>query len=141
MQGQSAIFNVGDWKLLCSTKMALPRSLLSNHALWRVLYRQSGRFCARSECLRWANGLGSTSLSPRFGHPHQKSPSHLAWKKWFSSEGAGGGSEARDIDTADFAKLVADISKGGNYAIIDIREPEELVESGQIPGVVNIPRK
>lgn len=64
-----------------------------------------------------------------------KSPSDLIW---FIS---GTDDSERSIDsTADFAKLVADISKGGHHVIIDVREPEELANSGHIPGAVNIPR-
>lgn len=47
----------------------------------------------------------------------------------------------RDIDTAEFVQIVHESSKKEtNILIVDVREPEELVESGLIPGSVNIPR-
>ncbi len=47
-----------------------------------------------------------------------------------------------DIDTTEYVELVATYLEGGltSAMLIDVREPEELVESGQIPGTINIPR-
>ena len=48
-----------------------------------------------------------------------------------------------DIDTKEYVSLVASYleEEAANMILIDVREPEELVESGQIPGTINIPRK
>lgn len=50
-----------------------------------------------------------------------------------------------DIDTPEFAKIVAGYQEGkttaANLSLIDVREPEELTESGRVPGTINIPRK
>ncbi len=42
-----------------------------------------------------------------------------------------------EIETPEFVQLV----EGGKMQLFDVREPEELVETGKIPGSVNIPRK
>ena len=40
-----------------------------------------------------------------------------------------------EIDTPEFVKLV----EGGMIQLFDVREPEELEETGRIPGAVNLP--
>ncbi len=47
-----------------------------------------------------------------------------------------------DVDTAEYVGLVADFMEGKrpDVILIDVREPEELAESGQVPGAINIPR-
>ena len=47
-----------------------------------------------------------------------------------------------DVDTPEFVELVAkhQEGRGGDLQMIDVREPEELEESGKIPGTINIPR-
>lgn len=63
--------------------------------------------------------------------------------KYLSVESGEGEDERswRDIDTAEFVQIVQDSSqKEANRLIVDVREPEELVESGLIPGSINIPR-
>lgn len=42
-----------------------------------------------------------------------------------------------DIDTEEFVQLVA----GEEMQLFDVREPEELEETGIVPGAVNLPRK
>ena len=42
-----------------------------------------------------------------------------------------------DIDTHEFVELV----EGEKLQLFDVREPEELEESGIIPGAINLPRK
>jgi rhodanese-related sulfurtransferase len=42
-----------------------------------------------------------------------------------------------DIDTQEFVQLV----EGEKLQLFDVREPEELEETGIIPGAVNLPRK
>ena len=42
-----------------------------------------------------------------------------------------------DIDTHEFVQLV----DGEKIQLFDVREPEELEETGIIPGAVNLPRK
>jgi 3-mercaptopyruvate sulfurtransferase SseA len=50
-----------------------------------------------------------------------------------------------DVDTPEFARIVTSYQVGSTTAadvsLIDVRQPEELMESGKIPGTVNIPRK
>ncbi len=47
----------------------------------------------------------------------------------------------RDIDTAEFVRIVQiSYQEGSDRLIVDVREPEELEESGIIPGSINIPR-
>ena len=41
-----------------------------------------------------------------------------------------------EIDTEKFVSLI----KGGGLQLFDVREPEELEETGRIPGAVNLPR-
>ena len=41
-----------------------------------------------------------------------------------------------DVDTDELVELIAD----GDIQLFDVREPEELVETGHIPGAVNLPR-
>lgn len=42
-----------------------------------------------------------------------------------------------DIDTREFVELV----EGEKLQLFDVREPEELEETGIIPGAINLPRK
>ena len=42
-----------------------------------------------------------------------------------------------DIDTHEFVELV----EGEKLQLFDVREPEELEETGIIPGAINLPRK
>ena len=46
------------------------------------------------------------------------------------------------VDDYEFSMLVADFQRrrGPDLIIIDVREPWELVDSGRIPGTINIPR-
>lgn len=50
-----------------------------------------------------------------------------------------------DVDTPEFSKIVTSYQEGkataAEVTLIDVRQPEELVESGKIPGTINIPRK
>ena len=48
-----------------------------------------------------------------------------------------------DIDTPEFVQLVTEYQEGKrkNVLLVDVREPEELNESGVIPGTINIPRR
>ena len=69
-------------------------------------------------------------------------------RRCFSSEGTeeeqGKPAQCDTIDTPDFVKLVTNLQKGRcriDTRLIDVREPEELIESGRIPGAINIPRK
>lgn len=63
----------------------------------------------------------------------------LIWQRYF---GSCGGEEDRDVDTSEFVQIVSNHKEAAsNLRLIDVREPEELVESGQIPGAINIPRK
>ena len=41
-----------------------------------------------------------------------------------------------DVDTDELVELLA----SGDIQLFDVREPEELVETGQIPGAINLPR-
>ena len=71
--------------------------------------------------------------------PIQNSP----WLKYFSSSSPEDSIEPWDISTLDLARLVsnAGTEEGNGVRLVDVREPEELIESGQIPGAINIPRE
>ena len=59
-----------------------------------------------------------------------------------SEEGSEEGLKWYDIDTSEFAKIVASYQAGTTtVSLIDVRQPEELAESGKVPGTINIPRK
>lgn len=60
------------------------------------------------------------------------------WQRYFGSYG---GEEDRDVDTSEYVQIVSNHKEAANLKLIDVREPEELVESGKIPGAINIPRK
>ena len=67
----------------------------------------------------------------------------LGWYRFLSSgEDSAESLTEYDIDTLEYVDLVSTFIEGkaANTILIDVREPEELVESGQIPGTVNIPR-
>lgn len=74
-------------------------------------------------------GHGTVSLSQR--------------QRYLSTEGEERVLQWYDIDTQEFVKIVADHQEGKTAALllVDVREPEELEESGKVPGTVNIPRK
>lgn len=71
-----------------------------------------------------------------------------AWQRYLSASSDEGSEEVLqwyDIDTLEFSRIVASYQEGKTTAatlsLIDVREPEELAESGQVPGTINIPRK
>lgn len=71
-----------------------------------------------------------------------------AWQRYLSASSDEGSEEVLqwfDIDTPEFTRIVASYQEGKTtvaaVSLIDVREPEELVESGQVPGTINIPCK
>ena len=68
--------------------------------------------------------------------------SPATWRTYLSTNvGGDDGDNWYDMDTPEFVQIVKEHQAGGgNSLIVDVREPQELVESGQIPGTINIPR-
>lgn len=87
--------------------------------------------------------LPATSVCKR---PFSLSPSPRFHRYLSTSSGEGAEEELKwyDIDTPEFARIVASYeagTKAADVSLIDVRQPEELSESGKVPGTINIPRK
>lgn len=66
------------------------------------------------------------------------------WHRYLSSsvgQKGEGDQNWYDIDTPEFVQIVEEQKAGEDRLIVDVREPEELMECGMIPSTVNIPRK
>lgn len=95
-----------------------------------------GIFCSSFNYAQYAVHVKRVACSTSSGY----------WRSFGSSVESTSGEEGdgqHNIDTPEFVKLVADHQKrlDMNLRLIDVREPEELVESGEIPGTINIPRE
>ena len=98
------------------------------------------------------SGAGSSILTPTSSKKCLQDNlnifySPLVWQRHLSTGVNQEGGESNDprwydVDTPEFVQIVKHHKKSdGKRLIIDVREPEELTESGSIPGTVNIPRK
>lgn len=71
------------------------------------------------------------------GRPNLNPPSARSFS---THNGEEKGHQLYDINTEDFVKLVKQNQEGlEGLQLIDVREPEELEETGKIPGSINIP--
>lgn len=112
-------------------------------------YRQAHYRYARSSLSRWnATAAARKSFSPlRTGSVPFPSLGKVSWwqQQRFLSQSGDESEELRwyDIDTPEYVELVSENQKRETAVVrlIDVREPEELAESGEIPGTTNIPRK
>lgn len=120
-------------------------------SLWRTspwpvqLQLRCRIFIFRHADLHSRTGLIRAFLPARLNVRVFSSPE--VWQRYYLSTSVGqDGEEGKehkwyDIDTPEFVQIVREHKGGEERLIIDVREPEELTESGQIPGTVNIPRK
>lgn len=105
-------------------KRSLPTLNLSRPQPWNFLYSQGPVSLRKSGV--WQQRERFLSTDPVGS---KKEEASLQWY---------------DIDTLEFANIVHDYLEGktvDTLRLIDVREPEELVEDGQIPGTINIPRE
>ena len=67
----------------------------------------------------------------------------VTWKSFSSSE-KDTDLSSLEVDFSEFAEMVRSQQSGEDgrkkRLVVDVREPEELVESGEISGTINIPR-
>jgi len=72
------------------------------------------------------------------------SSKRLDWKCFSDSSSEKEDPNSLEVDLSEFAEMVKSQQNGGDRSeerlVVDVREPEELVESGGIPGAINIPR-
>ena len=96
----------------------------------------SRRYWAHQTCL-----AGDLIDLPHMGHLIGRA--HTAPPARFFATESGGEEECHqwyDIDTQDFVEMLKKSQTGEEHLqLFDVREPEELQETGEIPGSINVP--